>query len=486
VSLSLPEQSAEPSAAPSPPSSSGGGLSRIWAEIRLAARGTRHDYTTGSIGRAIFLLAVPMVLEMLMESVFVLVDIFWVAHLGAEAVAIVGLTESLMVLVYSLAFGLTIGATATVARRIGEKDPGGAARAAIQAVALGLLVSGSLAVCGALFAPQLLALMGATPEVLEHGTPFARVMLGGSITAFMLFTVNSVFRGAGDAAVAMRVLLRANLINLVLGPLLIFGVGPLPELGVTGAAIATTIGRGTGVILALRQLARGSAHLVVRSEHIGIDPGAMWRLARMCASGTFQILIGSAAWIGLVRILASFGSVSVAGYTIAIRIVIFAILPAFGLSNAAATMVGQSLGAKDPDRAERAVWAAARYNLLFLGSLGVLFLTFAPSIIAAFTPDVPVQGVAVYGLRVVALGFPMFAFGMVLTQAFNGAGDTWTPTWINLGVYWAFEIPLAWWLAHQGGLEFRGVFWSVTIGYSALAVVSAVLFRRGRWRRSAV
>ena len=478
----MPLTSSEQPATPSPRK----GLAHVWSEVRLAARGSKHDYTTGSIGRAIFLLAVPMVLEMLMESVFVVVDIFWVAHLGAEAVAIVGLTESMMVIVYTLAFGLTIGATATVARRIGEKDPGGAAKAAVQAIALGFIVSGTLAVLGAVFAPQLLSVMGATPEVLEHGVGFARVMLGGSVTAFMLFVVNSVFRGAGDAAVAMRVLLRANLLNLVLGPLLIFGVGPFPTLGVTGAAIATTIGRGTGVLLALRQLAVGSGHMAVRREHVRLDPGAMWRLARMCGSGTFQILIGSAAWIGLIRIIASFGSVAVAGYTIAIRIVVFALLPAFGLSNAAATMVGQSLGAKDPARAERAVWTAARYNLAFLGVLGVLFMAFAPLIIATFTPDPDVRRIAVYGLRVVALGFPMFAFGMVLTQAFNGAGDTWTPTWINLGIYWVFEIPLAWWLAHHGGFEYRGVFWSVTLGYSALAIVSTVLFRRGGWKNRRV
>ena len=462
------------------------GAAHWWSELKLAARGSRHDYTSGSIGRSIFLLAVPMVMEMLMESVFVIVDLFWVGHLGAEAVAIVGLTESMMVIVYTLAFGLTIGATATVARRIGEKNPEGAANAAVQAITLGLMVSGTLAILGAIFAPNLLGIMGASPEVLEHGTTFARVMLGGSMTAFMLFVINSVFRGAGDASVAMRVLWRANTINMILGPLLIFGMGPFPELGVVGAAVATTIGRGTGAVLALRQLGVGSGHLAVRREHIRIDWRAIAKLARMCLSGTFQILAGSAAWIGLVRILATFGSASVAGYTVAIRIVIFAILPAFGLSNAAATMVGQALGAKDPARAEKAVWTAARYNLAFLGALGVLFIVFAPYIIAGFTPDPDVRPIATFGLRVVALGFPMFAFGMVLTQAFNGAGDTWTPTWINLGVYWLFQIPLAWWLAHQGGLGTDGVFWSITIGYAALVTVSAVLFRRGAWKTRSV
>lgn len=449
----------------------------------MAARGTAHDYTAGSIGRAIFLLAVPMVLEMTMESVFVVVDIFWVAHIGSEAVAIVGLTESMMVIVYTLAFGLTIGASATVARRIGERDRDGAARAAVQALALGLAVSLTLAAAGATAAPFLLRAMGGSADVVRHGAPFTRVMLGGSASAFMLFVVNSIFRGAGDAAVAMRVLWIGNAVNLVLGPLLIFGVGPFPRLGVLGAAIGTTIGRTTGVLLGARQLTRGSGHLAVRRDHARVEARAVLRLARMCASGTFQILIGSAAWIGLIRILATFGSVAVAGYTIAIRIVVFAILPAWGLSNAAATMVGQALGARNPDRAERSVWTAARYNLVFLGGVGVLFVAFAPLIISAFTTDREVAAVAALGLRVIAIGFPCFAFGMVLTQSFNGAGDTWTPTWINLGIYWAFEIPLAWWLAHMNGLAYRGVFVAITVGYAALASVSAIFFRRGGWKK---
>jgi putative MATE family efflux protein len=271
-----------------------------------------------------------------------------------------------------------------------------------------------------------------------------------------------------------------------LAPMLIVGLGPFPELGVTGAAVATTIGRGTGMLLALRQLGVGSGHLVVRREHVRVDPVAMARLARLCASGTFQVFVSSAAWIGLIRILSSFGSVAVAGYTIAIRIVIFAILPAFGLSNAAATMVGQSLGAKDAERAEQSVWTAAKFNLAFLGALGVIFIAFAPLIVAAFTPEQPVRDVAVSGLRIVALGFPMFAFGMVLTQAFNGAGDTWTPTWVYLGVFWLFEIPLAWWLAHEGGLGYSGVFWSITLGYAALVAAAAYLFNRGKWKERAV
>ena len=461
-------------------------LAQIWADLKLAARGTRHDYTQGPIGRAIFLLAVPMVLEMVMESIFAVVDVFWVAKLGASAIATVGLTESMMAIVYTLAFGLAIGATATVARRIGEKNPDAAAHAAVQAIALGLLVSGALGVLGAIFAPDLLRIMGASDDVLAYGTTFARVMLGGSASVFMLFVINATFRGAGDAAVAMRVLWFANAINIVLGPLLIFGIGPFPKMGVTGAAVATTLGRSLGVVFAATRLFKGAGHIVVRREHLRVNVGAMGRLARMCAVGTFQITVGTTAWIGLIRILAGFGSVAVAGYTIAIRIVIFALLPAFGLSNAAATMVGQSLGARDPARAEQSVWTAAKYNVAFLGMLGVLFVVGAPWIIAIFTPDEAVAHVAVLALRIIGTGFPMYAFGMVLTQSFNGAGDTWTPTWINVAVFWVFEIPLAWYLAYHTGLDYRGPFVAVTVAYTAMAVVSGLIFRRGKWKGKVV
>jgi putative MATE family efflux protein len=303
---------------------------------------------------------------------------------------------------------------------------------------------------------------------------------------FLLFVINAVFRGAGDAAVAMRVLWIANAFNIVLGPLFIFGVGPFPRLGVAGAAVATTIGRSIGVLIAARHLHRGAGHIAVRREHLVLDPGGMWRIARMCGVGTLQILLGTTAWIGLIRILATFGSVAVAGYGIAIRIVVFAILPAFGLSNAAATMVGQSLGARNPERAERAVWTASRYNLVFLGALGIVFVAFAPWIVAAFTSDRDVAHAATLGLRIIAAGFPMYAFGMTITQAFNGAGDTWTPTWINVGVFWVFEIPVAWVLAKHTALEYRGGFVAVMVAYSALAVVSALLFRRGRWKSKSV
>ncbi len=455
---------------------------RILGDVRDALRGHQHDYTTGPIGQAIFLLAIPMVLEMVMESLFAVSDVFFVARLGATAVATVGLTESMMIVVYTLAMGLAISGTAVVARRIGEKDADGAGRAAVQAILLGTLVSSLIALSGALLAPTLLRFMGAGGDVIASGTMFARVMLGGSVTAFLLFVVNATFRGAGDAAVSMRVMWLANAINIVLGPVLIFGVGPLPELGVTGAAIATTIGRGTGLLYALYRLVRGSGNLRVRRTHLVFEPHTMLSMLRLSVNGTFQVLVGSLSWIFLVRLMAVFGSAAMAGYTIAVRMVMFAMLPAWGLGNAAATMVGQALGAGNPDRAEKAVWTAARYNVAFLGVMGLLFGVFAPAIVRGFTSDAGVTRVAVDGLRVMALGFPLFAFGMVLTQSFNGAGDTATPTRINIGVFWLFEIPLAWLLAQHTSLGFHAIFVSISVAYSVLAAVSLMMFRRGTWR----
>ena len=453
-----------------------------WRDIADAMRGVRHDYTTGSIGRAIFLLAVPMILEMVMESLFAVSDVFWVGHLGANAVATVGLTETMMIIVYTLAMGLGIATTAVVSRRIGEGDPETAARTSVQSIALGVIISSILAALGGYYAPQLLQLMGASTDVLATGTTFTRVMIGGSSTAFLLFVINSTFRAAGDASVSMRVLWLANGINIVLGPLLIFGIGPFPRMGVTGAAVATTIGRGIGVLFALSKLVRGSGHLAVRRRHIVLEPATMTSLVRLSGNGTFQVLVGSLNWILLVRLMSSFGSVAMAGYTICIRLVIFALLPAWGLSNAAATLVGQSLGAKDAARAETSAWTAARYNVVFLGLAGLVFIITAPWIVSAFTQDPGVASVAVFGLRTISAGFPFFAFGMVLTQSFNGAGDTWTPTLINIGVFWLFEVPLAWYLSARTGLGLRAVFVAVLAAYSLLAVVSAIVFRRGTWK----
>ncbi len=466
---------------------SGAESGSLWSAARQAIRGTHtHDFTQGDIGRSVILLAIPMVLEMAMESVFAVVDVFFVSRLGADAVATVGLTESLMIMIYTLAMGLGIGATAMVSRRIGERDPDGAARAAMQAIWLGVLLAVALGVIGVVFAPQLLRLMGAEEGVLRTGTTFTRVLLGGNISVLMLFLINAIFRGAGDAAIAMRTLWLANLINMTLGPCLIFGLGPFPELGVTGAAIATTTGRATGALYALSRMLRPGARIHLAASHLQFDPTVMWRLIKLSASGTFQIFIGSASWVLLIRIVSSFGSEVIAGYTIAIRVVIFALLPSWGMSNAAATMVGQALGAKNPERAERAVWIAGKYNAVFLTAVSIVFVVFAPLIVRIFTTDAAVTASAVDALRVIAAGFVFYAYGMVLTQSFNGAGDTWTPTWINLGCFWFWEVPLGWFLALRTGLGAHGVYLAIAISYATLALVSAVLFKRGKWKLQVV
>jgi putative MATE family efflux protein len=458
-------------------------LEGFWSGVREALRGSRRDYTQGPIGRAILLLAVPMVLEMVMESVFAVCDVFFVSRLGADAVATVGLTESMLTIIYSLAMGLAIGATAMVARRTGERDTDGAARAAVQAIVLGALVAVTLGVAGVIAAPRLLSIMGASPSVLATGTTYARIMYGGNATIVLLFLVNAIFRGAGDAAIAMRVLWLANAINIALGPCLIFGLGPFPALGVKGAAIATNIGRGTGALFALSRLVRGrSSRVSIHPDHVRFEPAVMWRLIRLSASGTLQALIGTASWIGLIRILSSFGSGVLAGYTIGIRVIIFALLPSWGLSNAGATMVGQALGARKPERAEKAVWIAGFYNMCFLGVVGLLFVLLAGPIANIFTTDPAVVPNAVDALRIISLGFLFYAYGMVLAAAFNGAGDTMTPTILNVVVFWLWEIPLAFALSKTLGFGPRGVYFAVTVAFSTLALLSAVLFKRGKWK----
>jgi MATE family, multidrug efflux pump len=458
----------------------------LWSAIKDSLRGTHRNYTEGPIGRSIILLAVPMVLEMLMESVFAVVDIFWVAHLGADAVATVGLTESMLTLLYALAIGLGIGATAMVARRIGENNPDGAARAAVQAIALGVLISVVLSIIGFILAPRLLRAMGASVWVLNHGVGFTRMMFAGNASILLLFLINAIFRGAGDAAIAMRVLWLANLCNIVLGPLFIFGIGPFPELGVMGAAVATTIGRSTGVLYALSRLIRSGGRFDITRNHLRLEPAVMARLIRLSGTATFQVFIGMASWIGLIRTLSSFGSDAVAGYTIGIRVIIFALLPSFGMGNAAATMVGQALGARKPERAERAVWLAGFYNMIFLGAVGVVFVLFASPIVRFFIDDPKVIPYGIDCLRIVSYGFLFYAYGMVLTQSFNGAGDTWTPTIINLFVFWLWELPLAYLIAITMGIGPRGVFIAITVAFSTLALVSALLFRRGNWKRKVV
>ena len=458
----------------------------FWQTIREAIRGTHHDYTSGPIGRSIILLAVPMVLEMVMESVFAVVDIFWAGHLSPNAVATINLTESMLTVVYTVAMGLSIGVTATVARRIGERNPEGAAEAAVQGIALGVITALIIGIAGVALAPWLLGLMGAAPEVIASGQNYTRVMLGGNVVILLLFLINAIFRGAGDAAIAMRVLWLANGINIVLCPLLIFGVGPFPQLGVTGAAVGTTIGRGVGVLYQLYRLWRRDGRVVIHREQIMLKPVVMKMLLRLSGTGTFQVFVGMASWIGLTLINASFGTKSLAGFAIAIRIILFALLPSWGLANAAATMVGQSLGAGKPERGEQAVWKAGFYNLIFLGTAGLAFGLLANPIAHLFTKDSAVAAIAADCLRIISYGYPFYAYAMVLTNSFNGAGDTWTPTWLNLFCFWCWEIPVALVLARHFNLGPQGVAWAVTIAFSTLAVASAVLFRRGRWKTKRV
>ncbi len=458
----------------------------LFALVREALAGSRHDFTKLPVRRAILLLAIPMVAEMLMESLFALCDIFWVSKLGAAATATVVLTESMLIIVYSFAMGLSMGGAAIVARRIGEKDPAGAARATVQAIALGLLLAVVVGVVGALAGHRLLAAMGASPDVVAIGRRFTRVMLGGSVTVILLFMINAAFRGAGDPAIAMRTLWLANGINIVLGPVLVFGLGPIPALGVTGAAIATTIGRGIGVIYQLRALRAGRGHLAVRREHLRIDRAVQATILRLSGTGIFQILIATTSWVGLTMVVTGFGSLAVAGYGIATRIVMFALMPSFGMANAAATLVGQNLGAGQPERAEQAVWRASFYNLIFLGGVGLLFVVFGRVIVGAFSQDPVVVGYGTNALRIISAGFLFYAYGMVVTQSFNGAGDTRTPTLINLFCFWLLELPVAWLLAKPLDLGPTGVFVAVLIGFSTMAVVASVLFRRGTWKRAAV
>lgn len=454
----------------------------FWSIVREAFAGSQRDFTEGSLGQAIFILSVPMIMEMFGESLFALVDIFFVSKLGADAVAVVGLTESVMALIYAVAIGLSIGATATVARRIGEKDTEGAAKSAAHIIYLGVIVSLIMSVVGIILAPTLLTLLGGEPQVIEMGVPFMRLMLGGNAVVVFLFLLNAIFRGAGDAAIAMRVLWLANVLNMILAPSFIFGIWIFPELGVLGAAVGTTIGRGCGVLFAAWYLFRPGGRIHVDRESWRVDTDLLWRIIKLSSTAVLQFLIATASWSALVRVVAGFGSAAIAGYVIALRVVMFALLPSAGLSNAAATLVGQNLGAGKPERAEKSVWKAAYINAAFLGAVGLLFVVFSHAIIGFFTPDETVLKYGTDALHIVAYGFVFYAFGMVLETAFNGAGDTWTPTYLNLFIFWLFEIPLAYVLAYRFGFGADGVFWAITIAFSVLAIASALLFKRGKWK----
>ncbi len=459
---------------------------KFWKYLQEAIRGSERDFTETPLELSIFLLAVPMVLEMIMESVFAIVDVLFAGRLGAYAIATIGLTESLLILLYTLAAGLSIGATATVARRIGEKNRRAAARAAVQTIALGVALGFLLGIAGYFFAPQLLELMGAQPEILAQGIGYTRMMLGGTIVILLLFLANAIFRGAGDGAVAMRSLWIANGINIVLNPCLIFGLAFFPKLGLLGAAVSTTIGRSVGALYTLSHLFMKNSRVRVIASDLKLDLPVLKVVVRLSAAGTLQVFVGEASWVVLMRILSSFGSLAVAGYTIGIRIVLLALFPSFGISNAAATLVGQSLGAGNPDRAEKAVWKTAFYNMCYLGSMGFIFIIFSNSIVRIFSTDPKIIAYGVDCLWIVSAGFLFYAYGMVFTQAFNGAGHTLTPTLINVIVFWLWEIPIAYVLAFPMGLGPEGVFISITLAFSVLAIVGGLAFKKGHWKTQSV
>jgi putative MATE family efflux protein len=458
----------------------------LWDSLREALRGSHQDFTAGSLNRAVFLLAVPMVLEMVLESLFAVVDVFWVGQLGPNAVATVGLTESMFSLVFAVGIGLSVSTTAMVARRIGEKDPDGAAVAGVQAIILGLITSVIIGVPCWFYAPHLLKLMGASPEIVSVGSGYARILLGGSGVVLMLFLNNAIFRGAGDAAIAMRLLWVSNIINLILDPCLIFGLGPFPRMGVTGAALATFTGRSIGVLYQFYRLLRGTERIRILRRQIRVNWTVLVRLVKVSLAGIFQFVIAHTSWIGLVRIVSVFGASALAGYTIAIRILIFVLLPSWGLSNAAATLVGQNLGAKRPERAEASVWRTGLYNMLFLGFVGVFFIIFADPLVSLFSHDAQVVRMAAACLRIVSVGNISYAYAMVMMQAFNGAGDTLTPTIVYLFGFWVLEIPLAYWLAIPAHRQANGVYYAIVIAESAIAAASVILFKRGRWKRQEI
>jgi putative MATE family efflux protein len=454
----------------------------LWADLRAALRGTSVDYTRIPLKRAVLLLAVPMMLELVLESTFAVVDIFFVAQLGSSAVATVGLTETYLFLLYSIAMGLSMAVTAIVARRIGEQRGEEAALSAVQAIVLAVLVSVPFAVAGIVWAQDLLRLMGGDDWVVEQGYRYMQWMLGGNAAILLLFVINAIFRGAGDAAAAMRVLWVANALNIVLDPILIFGFGPIPAMGVEGAAIATNVGRGAGVAMQLWILARGSEHLRLLRASLRIDRATMLNIVRTSLGGIGQMIVAMTAWIFLMRILASVSTEAVAGATIAMRVMMFTLMPAWGMSNAAATLVGQNLGASQPERAEAAVWRIGWMNMAFTLAVSVAFYVWHDPIIGLFTDDAAVIAVGGEWLSILAYSYFVYGWWMVAVQAFNGAGDTMTPTWINLVFFWLIQIPLSWALALPLGWAHSGVFWGVFISETAVGVFTLWLFSRGRWK----
>jgi len=449
---------------------------------KQALKGGEHDYTSGSINRAIFLLAVPMIAEMIMESLFAVVDVFFVSKVSVNAVATVGLTESVLFIIYSIAVGFSMAVTAFVARRVGEKEFKRAGDAAFQAIFLAIVVSVILGLAGFIYAEDVLRLMGGEEALISEGAGYAQIMYAGNMSIILLFLINAIFRGAGDPSIAMRSLWIANGLNIILDPLLIFGIGFFPEMGVMGAAVATTLGRSIGVLYQLYHLLSGSSVVRITMDNIVLRVKTIVEMIKVSAGGISQFLIESASWIFLVRVISTFGSEALAGYTIAFRVIVFTLLPSWGMANAAATLVGQNLGAKQPERAATSVWRTAKYNALFLVTVSLIFFLFAQPILSFFTDEPEVKRIGISALEIICLGYIFFSYGMVISQAFNGAGDTRTPMWISLVVFWFIQIPLAYWLSIELNWQSNGVFYSIAIAHSLYATVSILLFRKGKWK----
>ena len=461
-------------------------LKSLWRDILESISGTEQDFTSVRLGRAILLLSIPMVLEMLMESIFAIADIFFVSKLGPDAIATVGITESILTIIYAIGMGLSMATTAMVSRRIGEKKPYAASVIAVQSIIAGSIVSILIGIPGIIFAQDLLRLMGANANIIENGYLYTSILLGSNCIIMLLFIINAVFRSAGDAAISMRVLLLANFANIILDPLLIFGYGPIPAMGIKGAAIATSIGRGIAVLYQFYLLFSGKGRIRILKKAIKVNLRIMFHLFKISLGGIGQSIIATTSWIGMVRIIAMFGSTALAGYTIAIRIIVFALLPSWGVSNAAATLVGQNLGAKKPHRAEKAVWATGYVNMVILGIVSVLFISIPEAFVRLFIghPDVIATGAK--GLRIISMGYIFYAMGMVMVQAFNGAGDTRTPTQINLICFWLIEIPLAYFLANIYGMHENGVYTAIIIAESTMTIIAMWLFKKGRWKTEKV
>ena len=460
-------------------------LRQFFRDLREAIGGSERDFTQIPLSKAIILLSIPMVLEMIMESVFALVDIFFVSRLGAEAIATVGITESLMTIIYAISIGLSVGTTALVSRRIGEKKPEEAAVSAVQAIFTGIAVSMIFSAVGIFFAKDLLRLMGASESTVEMGYMYPTIMLGGNGVIMLLFIINAVFRSSGDAAISMRVLWFANILNIILDPLLIFGIGPFPEMGVQGAAIATNIGRGVAVLYQIYLLLNGNYRVKVRVAQIVVKLGEMVKLVKLSLGAIGQYLIATSSWVFLVWVVTGLGEEVVAGYTIAIRVLLFALLPSWGLANAAATLVGQNLGAKQPDRAERSAWVVGIANMIFLGLVSILFIAIPEKFISFFVngmdePVVMASGITC--LRIISFGFLVYAMGQVMINSINGAGDTATPVWINFIAFWLLEIPLAYIFTNVMDLHINGVCYAILIGEAAMTMIAIAIFRRGKWK----